>query len=1016
MSVFACCFLLKTPKNPCTKQGLLTFAAKTLIIYVYLSVERRIVVKKMINIKKFLMVILAALMCLSVAPYTVLEEDMNIKANASAVSYSLQAYTGPYSSVDGTYGGVDDMGRYLTADYQTTTPRAGRYVGIFYFLWQGEHGTAGPYDNTKIVANNPNAIKSEANWIASGGGAQQAHHFWGEPLFGYYKSNDTWVMRKHVQMLTDAGVDFICFDATNGYTYTARVKELIAVWYEYLLLGYNVPKLVFYTNTVSGQTMNAIYNDIYNNAALKAQYPRLDELWFKWDGKPLIIGDSSDPVLSSAAKNYFRIKANQWPNESRKADGFPWMEFSRVLTSSSVYGLNGRKEVMNVSIAQHNATIRFSATAWYGGNDRSRSWHNGANDKTADAYMYGHNFAEQWDYAIKQDPEMIFVTGWNEWVAQRQPVASGQPIVFVDCADYNTSRDSEPMRGYYGDNYYMQLIDYIRKYKGTISRVYVGNDTTIDMAGSFTQWNSSAITARYTDYKNDTVNRNTKGFGDISYVNTTGRNDIVKAYAAKDANNFYFYVETANNLTSYTDKNWMTLFLSVGVNDNPNWYGYNYAVNIDSPVSSTKAYLYQSQGGWDWARVGSVKMKIEGNKMMVAVPRSSVGATGNLFHVEFKWADNYTDNDIWSFYTDGDTAPYGRLNYVFSNSKKVASSGSDTGSPIAKDIKIVQNGTTSYTISCTVDDDKGISHVYFPTWTDTGWQDDIKWVAATISGRTAKATINASDFGNAKDKYITHVYVYDKAGNSTFAGERAVHMESTKPVISDVKFSDISSKGYTVTCTVTDDSLSYVKFPTWTVANGQDDIKWLDGTINGSTVTCRVNTSDFGNAVGAYATHVYAYDTSGNEAGKDPGTINVKDYDEFALTSSAASKYTLDTVEGYVYKLPAGTKLSALKTYFQCDIKVYDGSGKALTDTAVVATNFTLEGVETVDGTPTVKIVVEGDVTMDGSVTVADYASVRNHLGSRNMLTGAYIKAADFDGSNHLNTVDLLTLRKLLAK
>ncbi len=980
-----------------------------------LYIERGIVVSITKSLKRVLLIIIAALMCFSAAPYIPMEDAMNINAGAAATSYSLQAYTGSYSSVDGTYGGVDDMGRYLTADYETTTPRSGRYVGIFYFLWQGEHGTAGPYDNTKIVANNPGAINSEANWYAAGGGAQGAHHFWGEPLFGYYKSNDTWVMRKHVQMLTDAGVDFICFDATNGYTYTARVKELIAVWYEYLLKGYDVPKLVFYTNTNSGVTMNSIYNDIYNNASLKAQYPRLSELWFNWDGKPLIIGDSSDANLSSAAKSFFRIKANQWPNESKKADGFPWMEFSRLLTTSSVYGLNGRKEVMNVSIAQHNATVRFSATAWYGGNDRSRSYHNGSNDKSADAYMYGHNFAEQWNYAINQDPEMVFVTGWNEWVAQRQPVISGQPIVFVDCADYNTSRDAEPMRGYYGDNYYMQLIDYIRQYKGTISRVYVGDGTTINMTGSFDQWDSSAITARYTDYQNDTVNRNTKGFGDISYVNTTGRNDIVKAAAAKDDSYFYFYVETASNLTSYTDKNWMTLFLSVGVNDNPNWYGYNYAVNIDSPVSSTKAYLYQSQGGWDWARVGSVQMKIEGKKMMVAVPRSSVGATGNLFHVEFKWADNYTDNDIWSFYTDGDTAPYGRLNYVFSNSKKVAGSSSDTGNPIVKNIKIAQNGTTSYTISCTVDDDVSLSHVYFPTWTNTGWQDDIKWVAATISGRTASATINASDFGNALDKYITHIYVYDKAGNSTFGGQRTVFMESTKPVITDVAFSDISSAGYTVTCTITDDSLSYVKFPTWTVVNGQDDIIWLDGTINGSTVTCRINTSDFGGATGEYSTHIYAYDTSGNSEGKNPGTIIVKDYDEFELNSAGAALYTLDKIEGYIYSLPAATSVATLKTYFQCDIKVYDSSSKALSDNAVVATGYKLEGVDTVDGAPSVQIIVYGDATMDGTVNTADYMSVLSHIEGDNLLSGALLKAVDFDKSTHISTVDLLTLRKHLV-
>ena len=82
--------------------------------------------------KSFLALLLAVLMLIPAVPV------MQSEVDAAASSYSVKAYTGAYSSVNGTYGGVDDLGRYLTADYETSTPRAGRYVGIFYFLWQGE--------------------------------------------------------------------------------------------------------------------------------------------------------------------------------------------------------------------------------------------------------------------------------------------------------------------------------------------------------------------------------------------------------------------------------------------------------------------------------------------------------------------------------------------------------------------------------------------------------------------------------------------------------------------------------------------------------------------------------------------------------------------------------------------------------------------------------------------------------------------------------------------------------------
>ena len=46
----------------------------------------------------------------------------------------------------------------------------------------------------------------------------------GEPLFGYYLASDEWVMRKHLQMLTDAGIDFTVFDTTNAVTYDKSKK------------------------------------------------------------------------------------------------------------------------------------------------------------------------------------------------------------------------------------------------------------------------------------------------------------------------------------------------------------------------------------------------------------------------------------------------------------------------------------------------------------------------------------------------------------------------------------------------------------------------------------------------------------------------------------------------------------------------------------------------------------------------------------------------------------------------
>ena len=559
---------------------------------------------------------------------------------------------------------VDDLARQVTPGSAQSTLRAGRYVGIFYFLWIGEHGTS-LHDNTAIIASNPNAITSEAAWIAAGGGARNEMHFWGKPMFGYYPSGETWVMRKHVQMLTDAGIDFLYFDTTNAHTYSHNALALMAILKEYQDAGFNVPKVVFYTHTNSGDTMMRIYNEVYK------AHPEYSSLWFNWDGKPLIIGTSTDTALSAEARSFFRIKADVWPTESKKNDGVPWMEFSRLLTNSAVYGLNGRKEVANVSVAQHSSTGTFSYTAWYGANDRTRSWHNGRNETAANAYLYGYNLAEQFTWAIGKDPEMITVTGWNEWIAQRQaPENSNRPIRFIDTADVNTSRDIEPMEGGYGDNYYLQMISYIRQYKGAPGGM-ANCFKTIDTDKGFYQWND--VTAYYRDYVNDTVNRSNATFE--LKTDVTGRNDIEEMKVCEDSENVYFFVKTAAPITdpalnNFNATGWMSLFISTKLaagNTATGWKGADYVINYERPSGGKISVGRLATGSaYSVTKCGEASYALEDEFLMVAVPKAALGISGNA-SIGFKWSDNNTVGDVFSFYKNGDAAPIGRAFYVYGN-------------------------------------------------------------------------------------------------------------------------------------------------------------------------------------------------------------------------------------------------------------------------------------------------------------------------------------------------------------
>ena len=559
--------------------------------------------------------------------------------------------TAPYA--DSVTQARDTLGRTILNARNDIAEVKGKYVGIFYFLWLGEHGNGRIYDNS-VIEKVPGVFDSEANWIAAGGGSSYAFHFWGKPLYGYYFSMDRWVMRKHVQLLTDAGIDFLVFDTTNGPIYADNALALMKILHEYKQAGWDTPGVVFYTNSWSGETMEKIYRQVYE------LHPEFSDTWFFWDGKPLIIGSPYESELSDEARDFFKIKRNQWPNEDKKDDAFPWMEFDRLLSDEAVYGLNGRREVVSVSVAQHNDTKLFSETAWYGGNDRSRSWHDGKNDTRKDSWLYGFNLEEQFEWALSVDPEIIFITGWNEWLAQRQPPRVNA-ITFVDNANINCSRDIEPMEGGYGDNYYMQMISLIRRFKGipeTPQRTY----RKIDVNDGFSQWND--VENVYRDYENDTVPRNSFAYDMMILEDGSGRNDIVEMKVCEDAGSVYFFARTREPLTEPSDGKWMNLFIATY---GSGALGYDLVVNYRPPEDG-KAYAARIPGPGSNALIpaGTCEMRYLGDMIQVKVPKSMIGAL-NGAKIWFKWTDNcsWQEDGADAFYTTGDAAPIGRAGYAY---------------------------------------------------------------------------------------------------------------------------------------------------------------------------------------------------------------------------------------------------------------------------------------------------------------------------------------------------------------
>jgi hypothetical protein len=154
----------------------------------------------------------------------------------------LSLVAGTVDLFSDTWVATDGLGRKVPVAPEVSGPRGDRTVGIFYFLWHGAHIQGGPFDVTKILAADTDAMQKANSPLW---GPPHAPHHWGESIFGYYLTRDEGVLRKHAQMLSDAGIDVVIFDVTNQITYREDYMALLRVWARERELGNRTPQGAF---------------------------------------------------------------------------------------------------------------------------------------------------------------------------------------------------------------------------------------------------------------------------------------------------------------------------------------------------------------------------------------------------------------------------------------------------------------------------------------------------------------------------------------------------------------------------------------------------------------------------------------------------------------------------------------------------------------------------------------------------------------------------------------------------
>ena len=609
------------------------------------------------------------------------------------------------SAQDASVVATDGLGRTLptATAFPLKTDGKPRTVGIFYITWHTPNlHNGGEYraDVSRVLEADPRARLEWDNPQWTG----PSYH-WGEPEYGYFLSQDRYVIRHDISMLADAGVDVLIMDVTNAVRYWDEWEVLFSEMQQMKAEGNRVPKFCFWA--FNGPVITVV-EDLYNRYY---KTPKFRDLWFYWDGKPLLLcnatpavdanpngGEKGKKDYPDEVKQFFTMRGMWWGYYEWAGERYVGTEdhwsFGYDLGNEHVVQLSpeelcakhqGRMEQMAVTPAQHPISI--IGKSW---SRRSGQPPLDEKDMPTKAYVpylqqevenptpYGIYFQDRWDEALQVDPDFIYLNDWNEWTAGRYRSGkdpSGQeegpttflgrknPFYFVDQYNAEFNRTISPMKGGWTDNYYMQMVQNIRRYKGVAPMPTFHGIRTVVLDGVLNDW---TLTDAFTDTRGDVIHRDHDGYGNLHYTDQSGRNDIVRAHVCSDRKQVYFAAEAAEPLTPATDANWMLLFIDADQNASTGWCGYDFLVN-QQVLSATQTTLmaFDTQRG-EWKTVATIPYATRGNVIELAIPRKLIGKQGKQFSLDFKWADNPSDlKDIISLCTSGDSAPNRRFNYRF---------------------------------------------------------------------------------------------------------------------------------------------------------------------------------------------------------------------------------------------------------------------------------------------------------------------------------------------------------------
>ncbi|MBM7636380.1 GBS Bsp-like repeat-containing protein [Streptococcus saliviloxodontae] len=177
------------------------------------------------------------------------------------------------------------------------------------------------------------------------------------------------------------------------------------------------------------------------------------------------------------------------------------------------------------------------------------------------------------------------------------------------------------------------------------------------------------------------------------------------------------------------------------------------------------------------------------------------------------------------------------------------------------------------------------AQLLFAVWSEERDQDDLKWYKADSKGAVNVPLSNHKSLGT----YNIHTY---QSVNGQMTGLNARTFIVAEPKVT-TSIEKVSSTSYKVTVSNVPSYITNVSLPTWTEANGQDDIIWHEAEqSSSSTYTATISTATHHLEYGHYNVHVYGYNqiTQSLVGLATNGFDNQLQVGEVTVTPTATSK------------------------------------------------------------------------------------------------------------------------------